>query len=144
MIRRAGRAQLGEKSVVLRKAPSFGGCRLRVEVSSSELVDDRAHASDTLGPPDDRHDTRILVEQFPLGLLGVEHAWQLLRRRLAIAAVALASRRFVFGVLAALLRQGPSDVVLLVSEMALVVAAHVSLVAGFRLYQLSLRDLRFP
>ena len=68
----------------------------------------------------------------------------LLRSRPAIAAIALPAGSSVLGWFATILRKRAADVVLLLGEMALVVAAHVSLVAGFRLYQLSLRDLRFP
>jgi hypothetical protein len=42
-----------------------------MEVSSSQLVDDCAHALETLGPPDEMHDPTVLVEEFLLGLLRV-------------------------------------------------------------------------
>jgi hypothetical protein len=55
------------------------------------------------------------------------------RACVAIPAIALAARRFVLRMLAAILRQGLSDVVLLLRKMALLVTADVSLAAGFRL-----------
>jgi len=117
---------------------------LYVEVSSSELVDDRAHASETFRLPDEGHDRTVLVKEFLLRLFRVVGHAPLLRRRSAVATIPLAARRFVFRLLLPILGQRPSDVVLLCSEMALVVSAHVPLVAGLRLYQFSLRHLYEP
>jgi hypothetical protein len=85
---------------------------LCVKVSSSELVDNRAHASDTLGPPDEVHDPTILVSEFLRRLLRiVGHASQLLRCRLTVATISLAAGRFVFRLLAPILGQRPTDIV---------------------------------
>jgi hypothetical protein len=76
------------------EAPSFGGW-LCTDGSFSDLVDDLAHAAETLGTADKSHDPRILVEKLALGPLRVVGHALLLRRRLAIATIPLAAGRFV-------------------------------------------------
>jgi hypothetical protein len=59
------------------------------------------------------------------------------RGYITIAAIALAAGRLMLGLLAAILRERPSNVVLLVRKVALFIAANVPLIAGFRFAQLS-------
>jgi hypothetical protein len=88
-----------------------------------KLGHDFAHTHGVFGPIRQIHDPRMFVEKLALG------APLLLRRWFAIATISLAVGRFVFGLLAPILRERAANVVLFLGEVAAVVTPDVSLVS---------------